>query len=61
MPPRNRFSKSEVVHFANECERLLALAKKDGGLTEEEQEALQPYLERLQAIVLDDDQYDSAA
>ena len=53
--------RSKVLHFALECEVMLAFARRGGGLTSEEQGILKPYLDRLWALILDGERYDSAA
>ena len=49
----------EVLRFMDACENFLSFKREHGGLTHEEEQALQRYMERLQELSTLSDRHDA--
>jgi hypothetical protein len=56
----NYIPRLEVLQFMDACEHLLSFKREQGGLTEEEEQALQSYMDRLQELLAIADRYEKA-
>jgi hypothetical protein len=51
MPRVEYIPRVEVLRFARECEKLLAVTRANDGLTAKEKDALEAYVEALRALI----------
>ena len=56
----NYIPRLEVLQFMDACEHFLSFKREQGGLTQEEERALQSYMDRLQELLALADRHERA-